>query len=61
MLDVHQLSIRARLTLFFVLSIAIVLGFTGFALVNIVHRSLVTSASNQIVTEISQADQRIAD
>ena len=61
MFDVRQLSIRARLTLFFVLSIAIVLGFTGFALVNIVHRSLVTSASNQIVTEISQADQRIAD
>jgi signal transduction histidine kinase len=61
MLDVRQLSIRARLTLFFVLSIAIILGFTGFALVNIVHRSLVTSASNQIQTEFSEADQRVAD
>ena len=61
MLDVHQLSIRARLTLFFVLSIAIILGFTGFALVNVVHRSLVTSAANQIETEFSQADQRITD
>ena len=61
MLDVHQLSIRARLTLFFVLSIAIILGFTGFALVNIVHRSLVTSASNQIETEFSEADQRVTD
>jgi signal transduction histidine kinase len=61
MIDVHQLSIRARLTLFFVVSIAVILVFTAIALVAIVHRSLVTSASNQIDIEFSQADQRIAD
>lgn len=44
----RELSIRARLTLFFVLSVTVVLAFTGVALVNLVHRSLVTSANDQV-------------
>ena len=44
----RELSIRARLTLFFVLSVTVVLVFTGVALVNLVHRSLVTSANDQV-------------
>ena len=54
----RQLSIRARLTLFFVVSIAAVLAFTGVALVNLVHRSLVTSATNQIEGAIAQTQAR---
>lgn len=56
----RQLSIRARLTLFFVLSIAVILAFTGVALVSLVHRSLVTSATNQIQDVISQTQARFA-
>jgi len=56
----RQLSIRARLTLFFVISIAVVLAFTGVALVNLVHRSLVTSATNQIEDVIAQTQARFA-
>jgi signal transduction histidine kinase len=55
-----QLSIRARLTLFFVLAIAVVLTFTGFALVSLVHRSLVSGASNQIADEMVQIQSRFA-
>ena len=55
----RQLSIRARLTLFFVLSIAAVLGFTGVALVNLVHRSLVTSATTQIETVMAQTQTHL--
>jgi signal transduction histidine kinase len=54
----RQLSIRARLTLFFVLAIAVVLAFTGVALVNLVHRSLVTSASNQVEAAMTQTQER---
>ena len=60
MASLHQLSIRARLTLFFVLAIAVVLAFTGVALVNLVHRSLVTSASNQIEAAMTQTQERFA-
>ena len=56
----RQLSIRARLTLFFVLSIAVILAFTGVALVNLVHRSLVTSATNQIQDVIAQTQAGLA-
>lgn len=56
----RQLSIRARLTLFFVLAIAVVLTFTGLALVNLVHRSLVTGASNQIEDQMAQVQSRFA-
>ena len=56
----RQLSIRARLTLFFVISIAVVLAFTGVALVNLVHRSLVTSATNQIEDAIAQTQARFS-
>jgi len=55
-----QLSIRARLTLFFVLAIAFVLAFTGVALVSLVHRSLVTSASNQVAEAMSLTQERFA-
>jgi signal transduction histidine kinase len=56
----RRLSIRARLTLFFVLAIAVVLAFTGFALINLVHRSLVSSASNQIDAEMAMTQSRFA-
>jgi signal transduction histidine kinase len=56
----RRLSIRARLTLFFVLAIAVVLAFTGFALINLVHRSLVSSASNQIDAEMAMTQARFA-
>lgn len=56
----RQLSVRARLTLFFVLAIAAVLVFTGFALVNLVHRSLVTSAANQIENQMAEVQSRFA-
>ena len=56
----RQLSIRARLTFFFVVSIAMVLLFTGLALVSIVHRSLVTSASNQVQNALTATQERFA-
>ena len=55
----RQLSIRARLTLFFVISIAVVLMFTGVALVDLVHRSLVTSASNQVAEAFVQTQVEV--
>lgn len=56
----RQLSIRARLTFFFVISIAMVLLFTGIALVSLVHRSLVTSASNQVQNALTATQERFA-
>lgn len=56
----RELSIRARLTLFFVLSIAVVLGFTGVALVNLVHRSLVNSATSQVSQVMAQVQTRLS-
>ena len=56
----RALSIRARLTLYFVISIAVVLGFTGVALVNLVHRSLVNSATNQVTDVMTQVETRLA-
>jgi signal transduction histidine kinase len=50
----RELSIRARLTLIFVFAIAVILTFTGIALVNLVHRSLLTQAANQIDAVIEQ-------
>ena len=41
----RRLSIRARLTLIFVFAIALILVFTGVALVHLVHHSLLTQAS----------------
>ncbi len=55
-----QLSIRARLTIIFVLAIAVILTFTGIALVNLVHRSLLTQASNQIDAVMEQTQMRFA-
>ena len=56
----RALSIRARLTLYFVISIAVVLGFTGVALVNLVHRSLVNSATNKVTDVMAQVETRLA-
>lgn len=56
----RSLSVRARLTLFFVFSLALVLVFTGIALISLVHRSLVTSAANQIQATITQTQERFA-
>jgi signal transduction histidine kinase len=55
-----QLSVRARLTVIFVLAIAVILTFTGIALVNLVHRSLLTQASNQIDAVMEQTQMRFA-
>ena len=57
----RQLSIRARLTLIFVLAITVILTFTGVALVNLVHRSLLNQATNQIDSVIEQTQQRLGD
>ena len=56
-----QLSIRARLTLTFVVALALVLAFTGLAIVALVHRSLVSSATNQIEGVIAETQDRLAD
>lgn len=56
----RALSIRARLTLFFVISIAVVLAFTGVALVSLVHRSLVNNATNQVSNVMAQVEARLA-
>jgi len=56
----RRLSIRARLTLFFVLAIALVLAFTGFALVHLVHRSLISGATNEIVGEMATTQDQLA-
>jgi len=55
----HQLSIRARLTIIFVIAIAVILTFTGIALVSLVHRSLLTQASNQIDAVMEQTQMRV--
>ena len=56
----RQLSIRARLTLFFELAITIILVFTGVALMNLVHHSLEVQANNQIQEVMVQTQQRFA-
>ena len=56
----RELSIRARLTLFFVVSIAVVLAFTGVALVSLVHRSLVNGATNQVSEVMAEVQARLA-
>jgi signal transduction histidine kinase len=55
-----KLSIRARLTLTFVVALAVVLTFTGLAIVNLVHRSLVHGANNQIDGVIAETQDRLA-
>jgi signal transduction histidine kinase len=56
----RQLSIRARLTLFFEVAITIILAFTGVALMNLVHHSLQVQANNQIQEVMVQTQQRFA-
>lgn len=60
MAEKRELSIRARLTLIFVLAIAVILIFTGIALVNLVHQSLLGQASNQIDAVMEQTQTRFA-
>src|ERR1700722_8333306 len=54
----HRISIRARLTLIFVVAIAAILSFTGLALVHLVRNSLATDASNQIQSEMLRTQER---
>ena len=56
----RQLSIRARLTLIFEVAITVILGFTGVALVTLVHHTLVTQARSQVETQIVQEQQRLS-
>ena len=56
----RELSIRARLTLIFVVAIGVILTFTGVALVNLVHRSLLNQATNQIDAVMEQTQMRFA-
>lgn len=56
----RHLSIRARLTSIFVIAIAIILTFTGVALVSLVHRSLLRQASSQIDAVIEQTQLQFA-
>ncbi|MDE3008770.1 MAG: HAMP domain-containing protein [Acidobacteriota bacterium] len=56
----RRLSIRARLTLSFVLAIAVILGFAAVALINLVHRSQETQATNQIESAIVQYQARFS-
>lgn len=55
----RPLSIRARLTLAFVVSVGAVLAFTGFAIVTLVHRSQMNSALNQIDGVIAETQTRL--
>ena len=57
----RELSIRARLTLIFVVAIAVILTFTGLALVNLVHRSLLSEAANQIDAVMEQTQMGFAN
>ncbi len=54
----RELSIRARLTLIFVIAIAVILTCTGIALVAFVHRSLLSQATNQIDAAMEQTQMR---
>jgi signal transduction histidine kinase len=55
-----KLSIRARLTLTFVVALAVVLTFTGLAIVNLVHRSLTTSAANAIEGVVAETQNHFS-
>jgi signal transduction histidine kinase len=57
----RELSIRARLTVIFVVAIAVILTFTGLALVNLVHRSLLSEAANQIDAVMEQTQMGFAN
>ncbi|MGH9020553.1 MAG: sensor histidine kinase [Acidimicrobiales bacterium] len=56
----RQLSIRARLTLAFVVAVGAVLAFTGLAIVTLVHRSQVSTATNQIDGVIAETQNELA-
>jgi signal transduction histidine kinase len=54
----HRFSIRARLTFIFVFAIALILSFTGLALVHLVRNSLATDANNEIQGEMVRTQER---
>ena len=54
----HRFSIRARLTLIFVFAIALILSFTGLALVHLVRNSLANDANNEIQSEMVRTQER---
>jgi signal transduction histidine kinase len=54
----HKYSIRARLTIVFVVAIAAILSFTGVALVHLVRNSLATDANNEIQGEMVRTQDR---
>jgi signal transduction histidine kinase len=54
----HRFSIRARLTLIFVFAIALILSFTGLALVHLVRNSLATDANNEIQGEMMRTQEQ---
>ncbi len=54
------LSIRVRLTVIFVVAIAVILSFTGLALNDLVHRALVNQATNQVDAVMQQTQERFA-
>ncbi len=53
-------SIRARLTMIFVLAIALILTFIGVALVNLVHHSLEADAKNEVPVALERAEHIFA-
>jgi signal transduction histidine kinase len=57
----HRFSIRARLTLIFVFAIAVILSFTGLALVHLVRNSLATDANNEIQGEMVRTQERFVN
>lgn len=54
------LSIRVRLTIIFVVALAVILSFTGLALADLVHRALVNQATDQVDAVIQQTEERFA-
>ncbi len=58
MFALHRFSIRARLTMTFVVAIALILTFTGLALVHLVRNSLATNANNEIQGQMVRTQER---
>jgi signal transduction histidine kinase len=56
----HRISIRMRLTLIFVVGIAVILSVTGLALVHLVRSSLATTANTEIQGEMIRTQERLS-
>jgi signal transduction histidine kinase len=57
----HRFSIRMRLTLIFVVAIAVILSVTGLALLHLVRQSLATSANTEIQGEMIRTQESLAN